>query len=252
MRIGLISIVVCAVFFSSLAEANEWITLFSTDWSTGIDERIQYQEPESESIKIVNMNRSDLGKAMRIIIKKNDNYSNVANGSPRAEISFNGFVHFQQNREYFVDWEMYIPVDYKLDGKQPELVSQIHQGPAAGYPPFALFFSENGRYEVHSRTQSKFDYVSCYFGRVADDIGRVVKWELHYIPDGTGANAVTELFKDGKVVFATKGIPNSYSDDDGGYLKLGIYKAEWNKVETDVDVRTMYYGDVSIRVAREN
>ncbi|WP_165418504.1 heparin lyase I family protein [Dyella amyloliquefaciens] len=238
----------CMLAVSAAADSRNWVELFSTDWSHGVDKRIQYQMPRKDSIGVVDAPQEMGGKALKVTISKNDDYSAVANGAPRAELSFNGFLHFSQGKEYVLSWQTYMPAGYTLDRGQAEVVFQIHQGPAAGYPPFAIFLSEGGQYEVHNRTQSKADWVSAFFGRVESDRGRVVNWQLHYIPDGSGARAVTELTKDGQLVFATKGVPNAYEDDDRAYLKLGLYKADWLKKSSEVDTRTMYYGGVSVKV----
>jgi len=240
--------VLCLAGFCTAATAHEGVVLFSSSWLDGVDKRIQFQRPEVKSIEIVDLQRGGIDKAVKVTINKDEDYSRVANGAPRAEISFNGFLHFQQKKEYSVSWETYIPDNYIFDTKQPELMAQIHQGPAAGYPPFALFFSEKGKYEIHNRTQSTVDSVNSFFGNLADDRGRVVSWELRYIPDATGESAVTELKKDGKLVYATKGVANSYFNDDGAYLKLGLYKADWKKKPSDVETRTIYYGRVSVTV----
>lgn len=239
---------ICLLAFSAVADSRSYVELFSTDWSHGVDKRIQYQMPRKDSIEVVNGPQQMGGKALKTTINKDDDYSSVANGAPRAELSFNGFLHFAQSREYVLSWKTYIPEGYELDREQPEVVFQIHQGPATGYPPFAIFLSESGQYEVHNRTQSKSDWVSAFFGRVESDRGRVVNWELRYIPDSSGARAVTELSKDGQLVFAIKGVPNAYENDDRAYLKLGLYKADWLKKPSEVGVRMMYYGSVSVKM----
>lgn len=232
---------------ATVAKAQGEQTLFSSDWASGIDKRIQFQQPVPESIAIVSPGPANIGPAIKVTIEKNQNYGGVANGTPRAEISFNGFLHFAQGKEYIVDWETYIPESYVFDSQQPELISQIHQGPPAGYPPFALFISNSGKYEVHNRTQSPSDYVTADFGNPAADRGRVVHWQLYYVPDGSGAAAITELKMDGHSVFSIKGVPNAYKNDDMGYLKLGLYKADWTKKPSDVVERTLYYGSVTIK-----
>ncbi|WP_168787609.1 heparin lyase I family protein [Paraburkholderia aromaticivorans] len=222
--------------------------LFYTDWSNGIDKHIQCQAPNTESIKIARPADVDLPPMMQATIDKSDNYSKVANGTPRAEISFNGFVYFEQKKEYVIDWSIYIPKDYEFDSKQQELIAQIHQGPNAGYPPFGLFFSGDGQYEVHSRTLYRPDFITEFFGSASSDRGSLVHWQLRYLPDGTGEYAITELRKNGKVVFETNGLPNAYQKDDKAYLKLGLYKAQWLTDPSTVEKRTLFYGPVSIRV----
>jgi hypothetical protein len=229
--------------------ATENAVLFYSNWSSGIDKRLQFQSLTEESIKVAVMEKPGLRKAVRIQINRDADYRNVANGAPRAELSFGGFLHFVQNAEYIVRWKTYIPEDYVFDSKQPELIAQIHQGPAAGYPPFALFISEMGTYEVHNRTARPVDAVTGFFGSPLSDIGRVVQWQLRYRPDWTGENSLTELTKDGKIVFSLKNTKNSYENDNRAYFKFGIYKSDWLKKESDVSFRMMYFGDVLIEEA---
>ncbi|MFC4706374.1 MULTISPECIES: heparin lyase I family protein [Paraburkholderia] len=222
--------------------------LFSSAWGHGVDSKIQYQMPNRDSIQVVDLANSAMPHALKVTISRDENYENVANGVPRAEISFGEYIKFHRNEEYFVRWQTYIPGNYKFDKKQPEVIMQIHQGAQIhwGYPTFALFFSTDTGYGVRSRTGQSTDSVGKIFGSPEADRGRVVDWTLRYIPDDTGENAVTELLKDGGVVFQTRGVPNAYPGDDAAYLKFGLYKAGWKTKPTDVDIRTMYFGRVSI------
>jgi hypothetical protein len=221
--------------------------LFSTDWTTGIDRRLQLQVSGPDSIRIVPFPAGDPRKVLRAQIARETDYTGVANGTPRAEISFGGFLHFIRGREYVVQWQMRIPDDYQFDSKQDEVIAQIHQGPAAGYPPFALFISGGGQYEVHSRTEHRQDYVTRLFGAPMFDRGNTVTWTLIYAPDPTGAASKTELFYNEQKVFSIEGVPNAYRGDDGAYFKLGIYKARWKRDPTDVDVRTIDFGPLVIK-----
>ncbi|KNH10002.1 hypothetical protein BRCH_01954c [Candidatus Burkholderia brachyanthoides] len=221
--------------------------LFSIDWREGIDARLELQRASPEAIRIVGLDRPDMRIAIEFTIERSTNYRGVANSTPRAEVSFNRFLHFAPGREYVIRWQTLIPEDYHFDTRQPELIAQIHQGPAAGYPPFALFIAGNGQYEVHNRTNERRDAVTRLFGTPLDDCGHVVDWLLRYVPDDTGRQALTELSKDGRVVFQLTGKANAYRNDDGAYLKLGLYKAAWQHAPSDVDRRSLYYGRVSVQ-----
>ncbi|WP_213226628.1 heparin lyase I family protein [Caballeronia sp. NK8] len=248
---GLVSMAYCAASFSvmpayALSDSSTEKLLFFSDWTHGIDARLQYQRASADAIQIVALRDVPSGKGLRFSIQRSADYTGVANGTPRAEISFGGFLHFARGHEYIVEWQMRIPEDYQFDSQQEEVIGQIHQGPAAGYPAFALFISGDGQYEVHSRTEFKRDYVSQLFGTPLLDRGRLVKWKLVYVPDPSGRLARTELFKDGEMVFSLAGVPNAYAADDSAYFKLGIYKAQWKRKPSDVAVRTMEYGSISI------
>jgi hypothetical protein len=221
--------------------------LFSSDWHNGIDTRLELQRASPGAIRVVGLDRPDMRLALEFTIERDTDYRGVANGTPRAEVSFNRFLHFMRGRAYTIRWQTLIPEDYRFDAQQPEVIAQIHQGPAAGYPPFALFIAGNGQYEVHNRTNDRRDDVTRLFGAPLDDRGHVVDWLLRYIPDDAGQHALTELSENGRVVFRLTGVPNAYRNDDGAYLKLGLYKAAWQHAPSDVDRRSLYYGRVSVR-----
>lgn len=234
------------------SEPRQYDVLFTTSWEHGVDDRLQYQMPERDSIEDVDFGILGTPRALKVTIFRDQNYQGVANGTPRAEISFGEFIKFHRNGDYLVNWQTYIPADYVLDKEQPEVITQIHQGAQikTGYPTFALFLSADGGYGVRSHTQNSNDSIGKIFGNPADDRGRVVNWSLHYIPDDTGKCALTELFKDGQRVFQSKGTPNAYANDDNAYLKFGIYKAGWQVKPSDVRARTMYFGRLSIFLKR--
>jgi hypothetical protein len=233
------------IFIYSDVSATDRENLFKSNWEQGIDERVQFQRPNIESIDLVALD-GFVGKFIKVKIDRNSDYSKVANGSPRAEISFGGIFRFDQNKTYVVSWQTYIPSNYEFDCEQSELIAQIHQGPAAGYPPFAIFISENNTYEIHNRTQSQVDSVTAFFGKPTADVGKIVRWQLLYRPDSSGEKSITELKKDGVLVFSIKGVRNSYVKDNNSYLKLGLYKADWLKIKSNVQSRTLYYGAVSV------
>jgi hypothetical protein len=176
-----------------------------------------------------------------VFIRQQDDYSHVANGVPRAEISFAARFTFQAGREYRLQWSTCLPPDFRFDSKQPEGIGQIHEGAPQGSPPWGMILSGN-RYQVQlrdgNRTQTRD------IGSAEPDRGRWVQWTLHYRPDSTGANAITELTKDGALVLAANGIPNAYPNDSRAYFKIGIYKWWWKERPSDVSERTVFFGDI--------
>ncbi|SPB16627.1 hypothetical protein NOV72_03827 [Caballeronia novacaledonica] len=222
--------------------------LFSTTWKSGIPEVLE-REALDGAIRVIKLNDVDLPQALEVTIGRNDDYRGITNGVPRAEISFSKVATFRRGVEYIVDWQTYFPDDFSVDSKQPEVISQIHQGEHAGFPTFALFITERGEYAVRTRSGDGRPSMGARFGRVAEDKGRVVNWRLRYIPDDSGKVAVTELSKNEKIVFAANRAPNAYPSDDDAYFKIGLYKSAWQKKPSDVETRTLYYGPLSIRRA---
>ncbi|MFX1761090.1 heparin lyase I family protein [Paraburkholderia sp. A1RI-2L] len=245
---AILPVMIPGVVLADNMDMSGFDVLFSSAWKHGVDRNIQYQMPDKDSIQVVDFGDPVMPYALKVKISRDENYGHVANGTPRAEISFGEYIKFHRNNEYVVKWQTYIPSNYKFDKKQPEVITQIHQGAQIhwGYPTLALFFSTDAGYGVRSRTGKSVDSVGKIFGNLEADRGRVVDWTLRYIPDDMGEKAVTELFKDGERVFQTLGVPNAYPGDDAAYLKVGLYKAGWKTKPTDVDVRTLYYGRISI------
>lgn len=225
-------------------------TLFSSSWLDGIEKEVNLQTTDKHAIEVEDIGYPQMPRAIRVKISRSDNFERVANGVPRAELSFDAVVRFHRNQEYVVKWQTYIPTDYRFDGKQPEVISQIHQGNASGYPTLALFFSAEQQYGIRGRTGRAEQSVGRTFGNLAEDKGKITNWTLHYIPDDTGKQALTELYKNDLIVFRSAGIPNAYPNDDNAYFKIGLYKADWQKKASDVSQRILYYGRISISVVR--
>jgi hypothetical protein len=221
---------------------SEYRTIFQTNWASGLDPSLMYQAPRRDSISAAD---GPGGRVLRVAISQRDNYAGVANGAPRAEVSFGTRVRFQMGSDYQIQWSTLIPGDFVFDSRQPEGISQIHEGQAQGTPPFSITLN-NDRYTAEIRNGRLPASEQHDIGSAAADKGRWVYWLLHYVPDGNGAHAVTELFKDGRKVLESRGVPNAYPGDNNGYFKFGIYKWWWQSRPSDVAQRTLYFGDVQI------
>jgi len=51
---------------------------------------------------------------------------------------------------------------------------------------------------------------------------------------------------DGTLVARGGAIQNAYPGERNGYLKIGIYKWNWDARQSDVEERTMYYGNIEV------
>lgn len=219
--------------------------LYRTDWQSGLDRGLMFQGPTERSFEVGAAPGDASRKALKVTILKQDDYSRVANGVPRAEVNFGPRVRFQAGREYWIAWSTYIPGEFQFDSKQPEGISQIHGGAAQGSPPWGIVLT-NDRYEVQLRNGTRVETRDA--GSAAGDKGKWVAWSFHYRPDAAGGRAISELSKDGVEVLNADGRPNAYPDDNMGYLKIGIYKWWWKERPSDVTERTLYFGDVLIGV----
>jgi len=229
---------------ASTAAAPTAHVLYSTTFSNGIDKRLNLQEPTSESISVTREPGTS-EKMLRVSIQRSDNFSHVANGVPRAEVNFGQVCRFRSQTLYRIDWSTLLPTGYVFDNQQPEGITQIHAGVPKGVPPFSLSLID-GHYVVdirHANAAGEHRDL----GDASTDRGAKVSWTLLYRPSPSGQNATTELFKDGRSVLTVDGLPNAYPNDDNGYFKIGIYKWWWTVKPTDVDERTVYFGDVVIQ-----
>ncbi len=241
-----------AILIPALAYAQDfsrnappgYTIIYSTNFNNGFDSRLQLQAPDSSSLVIVDSPGDHGGKAVKIEINDSDNFSSVANGVPRAEVSLANIVRFQAHKDYFIAWSTYLPGDYQFDFKQPESIVQIHEGPNKGQPPLGIELVQ-GHYQVDLRGGPESGQ-HIDIGDAQEDKGRWVEWNLHYNADPTGEESVTELYKNGVIVLNKNGVPNAYPQDNRSYFKIGIYKWWWQTRPSDVTTRILYFTDVGI------
>lgn len=227
-------------------------TVYSTDWSGGIDSRIGVQSATPESIEVVVDPVRPARRAVRASIAIDDDFSHVANGSPRAELVFSRVASIANGRDYLIRWSTYLPETFVFNAKQAQIITQIHQGAASGPPPIMLTL-DNGTYTFSERGGQHTEHgrgprLCC----AAEDRGKWVEWTLRYVPDATGERAITQLWKNGSIVYDSKGAPNAYPDDRRAYFKLGLYNPGWHRETSKIDRMTVYYGPMSIETRQDN
>jgi hypothetical protein len=231
---------------ATLATSNSGFQpVYQTNFRSEIDRGLMLQQPTPASMTLENAPCQPPQRALRVSIRQQDDYSRVANGAPRAEISFAGRFTFEAGREYLVRWSTCLPPDFRFDSRQPEGIGQIHEGVPHGSPPWGMTLAGD-RYRVQLRDGTRVQTRD--IGGAAQDRGRWVQWTLHYRPDSSGAGAITELEKDGARVLAANGVPNAYPNDSRAYFKIGIYKWWWKERPSDVTERTIFFGDVVAEV----
>ncbi len=233
----------------SPAVAPGYHLAYVAKFTAAIDPAIGQQKPTPDSLTIVDAPGGKPGRCLRVTMQQTDDYSKVANGSPRCELSFGRQFFFAPGKDYLVEWSTFIPVDFPFDAPQTEGITQIHHGLRTGSPPFMLALRGN-RYQVELRggPQEQIKTTKHPLDNAEVDRGHWVRWRLHYSPDATGAQAVTQLYKNDALVLNAAGSPNAYAGDEKAYLKLGIYKWGWKNQPSDVTSRTLYYGDVTVTV----
>lgn len=220
--------------------------LFSTAWKDGIDAGIGVQANPG-GITVVDDPVVAGRKALRIHMTRSEDFSKIANGVPRAELIFPRAVSFSQGTDYLIRWSTFIPVGFTFDARQAVIITQVHQGEWTGGPTIALSL-QGKQYAISERggantaTVSAGKWLCC-----ADaDEGKWVNWSLRYVADDSGHHASTQLWRDGRLVFTSQGVPNAYMGVQDAYLKMGLYKSGWNGSASDVSEITLFFGPVSV------
>jgi hypothetical protein len=127
------------------------------------------------------------------------------------------------------------------------IFTQIHQSSTSGPPTLAMTLLGNN-YTIAQRGGANPQRASAAqsFCCPNADRGKWVHWALRYLPDASGRQAITILYKDGAMVFEARGLPNAYQEDQDAHLKIGLYKAGWKREPSDVEDIQMDFGPVSI------
>lgn len=189
----------------------------------------------------------------RVQIFKNDNYSGLANGKPRAEFERRNF-NFTYGHTFRYTFKNYFPSNFKFDYSgvnNANILNQIKQsGAVTGAPPRC--FGHNGtQYYVE-------DYVSIpggntifhrtLFGDASADAGKWVKWTAEFKADslsGSG-HGYYKLYKDDVLVYSDNDRTWAYTKNTDYYLKVGAYKPDWLNYSSQQDSVTIYVDDIQI------
>lgn len=204
------------------------------------------QAARREDITLADDPATPGNRAIHVEIDRGEDFSGVANGSPRTEFLLPSNIRLAPGSEYLVRWKTYLPRNFAFDHQQWAIITQIHQSATSGPPPFMLTLSgtdytvsvRGGENTVHGSGVR----ICC----AMDDVGRWVDWTMQYAPDATGHRARMRLWKDGRPIFNGDGLPNAYPDDSRAYLKFGVYKPEWLIQPSDVQAIEIYYRAVAI------
>ncbi|WNC92373.1 heparin lyase I family protein [Paraburkholderia sp. FT54] len=228
------------------ALASTYDKVFSTEWDNGIGAGIGVQANPGD-IGVVDDPVVAGRKAVRVRMTRSEDFSKIANGVPRAELIFPNAVSFSQGPDYLLRWSTFIPAGFAFDSKQAVIITQIHQGEWTGGPTVALSL-QGKQYAISERGGANTSTVSAgkWLCCADADKGKWVNWSLRYLADDSDQHASTQLWKDGRSVFASQGVPNAYSGVQDAYLKMGLYKSGWNRSASDVSEITLFFGPVSV------
>lgn len=191
------------------------------------------------------------------------------NNSKRSEIALLRKEPVGEERIY--EFSTFLPLggeeDYAIDPQGCEIIAQWHNTPDPGEewtcPPLALLTMGNGQYvltrywdedpvttiEKLNREGKKARYA---LGSYVSDKGKWVDWKFHvtwgWLPSQKPS---IQIFKNNVKILEIKNQPNTTNDRQGVYMKLGIYKWEWDNSDgtshSVLDKRVIYYDNISIK-----
>ena len=180
----------------------------------------------------------------------------------RTELSFlpknslKELKELQNNKEYWIGVAIYLPSDYKQDGKLGEILLQAHHRPdrdlgepGGGNPPFALK-TKKGQWEFTGRTNpKKLCGSKCNTTVIHKSIGsyKTNTWtEFVFNVKFTHTNSgFVKVWKDNQLVLNYYG-PIGYNDERGPWIVMGVYKAIWKSGSSIIKKRTVYHDDFHI------
>ncbi len=234
--------------------------MFSENFANGqFPNTIFKEQPYEGSFTVVPAPGGRGGYATKCSAFRSDDFSRTPGGGvPRCEGVPRG-IPLAFGKTYTIRTSYFLPANYQIDMKQPELSFQIHQnGP--GRPPIQQDFQ---RGKVH--WEVKWSQVAGYTGNpytppqpgatvaydvanLADIVGKWVDLEVVYKPSAF-ADGIFVVKMNGATVIDRKG-PNNYNYNNGsnaGYIKMfGWYKWFWKTQDSDATERTIYYGPTQI------
>jgi len=119
------AVVAACVFVASVCHASpeggahDEAPFFRSNWASGIDRRLRLQEPAPQNITIAGIR----GALLKVTMRRSQDFSGVASGTPRSEVSFAPVFRFINGHDYEVSWSTEMPADYRFDSRQPELIA---------------------------------------------------------------------------------------------------------------------------------
>ena len=171
----------------------------------------------------------------------------------RSELMVPG--HYRLGQSYWYGFSIYLPPDWKEDFKG-EVVAQWfatrdkHLGERPRSPSLALRIKQRWWF-VTSRWDPKplsvkntAPKAKVWKGPLAR--GTWTDWAFH-VRWSYKADGLVQVYQNGRLVATRKG-PNTYNDRVGPILKIGVYKAPWNKPDAPsaVSSRLLYFDEVRV------
>ena len=193
-------------------------------------------------------------KSVKFELRRND--KEVYN-SKRSE--FAGRVE-EANGDNWYRFRMFIPDDWETDPNSFEIITQWHaypdfdKGETWRSPPLYIVI-QGDKIKLQNQWDSEEVTVNntpegksvLWEGNLDELKGKWVNWTFH-IKWTHSQDGIVEVWQDEEKIVDRIGA-NTYNDERGVYLKIGIYKPDWkySPHKSIVDSRIIYFDDLEIR-----
>lgn len=174
----------------------------------------------------------------------------------RVEKSFNW--QLQTNlRKIRIDFDVLVPMDYKED-ESPDCIMQIHDRPdedsMEGRSPFFAIRIKNNHFVYSAQSIEKKALSGYNINKILSisncKLGEWTHFSIYikegYLPEH---NPITRIYIDSKLVYESTD-PNVNNNPRGGYVRYGIYKADWLKGIGDLSIqkKVLYFDNFMVRM----
>lgn len=174
----------------------------------------------------------------------------------RVEKSFN--YQLQTNlRKIKIDFDVLVPKDYKED-ESPDCIMQIHDRPdedsMEGRSPFFAIRIKNNHYVYTAQSIEKKALSGYNINKILSIANCILGEWSHisiyikegYLPDH---NPITKIYIDSKLVYQSTD-PNANNNPRGGYVRYGIYKADWLKGigDSSIQKKVLFFDNFVVRM----
>lgn len=234
------------VFFLTLLKCSgENIEILSQDFS---DNSLGIWEIQAikDGITITNDPKNKNKRVMKAHISIREDYSNLLNKTPRAEI-FNDKIMLQNGSKYLIKFKTYLPKDFKIEMKDynQHIFFQVHQNLLEGSPQLSIDIDKD-EYKMVSDSAFSFSehkQVCKELGKATPDIGKWTDWIVFYEPSYTAEGRIV-IWKNNELILDYRGVC-AYKDTPG-YVKFGLYKWNWQKKPSTVEDIVTYFSDIQV------
>jgi hypothetical protein len=223
--------------------------LFKADYETGNFSQWTSVEGHSNEIWVQSALKLNGNYAQKVTVRQSE-YNN-GGSSWRAEAVVNNGLGGKAGQTRWYGFSYYVPTDWVDDPTTSEVIWQLHEWPDScetwRSPYLALYLTGNVL-----KLNRRYDSKPCTSGNVPEGQGTiastplikgqwvdvVIKAQFSYTSTGR-----VQYWVNGQLVGDQTG-GNIYNDTTPGYLKVGLYRWEWNN--TAIPSRTLYHDEVRV------